>query len=121
MLLLFIGLLLLATNGAASEAMEQKTSCRNDPEIIGACYKVYGRMLLYNGMPSARIWVVGTKRILGIKQDNQESPRIPAALVAKLSFQNAIYGDFTVCPYTRQTRHKMRLVCVESASHLKQK
>jgi len=29
-----------------------------------------------------------------------------------------IYGDFEVCPFTPERKGAMRLVCIESASHL---
>jgi hypothetical protein len=33
---------------------------------VAKCFVVHGRLSFYNGAPSARIWKIGTKRILGV-------------------------------------------------------
>lgn len=39
----------------------------------GRCFVVHGRLAIGNGTPSVRIWPVGTKRILGVN-DAQNDP-----------------------------------------------
>lgn len=35
-----------------------------------------------------------------------------------LAFEKTIYGDFLVCPFTKEKRGEMRMVCVQEAEHL---
>ena len=55
---------LLSRNG--KETGVDWTSCRLDPDIAAACFMVRGRISLWNGTPSLRIWRIGTNRILGL-------------------------------------------------------
>src|SRR5690348_17907438 len=36
------------------------------PENASLCYWTHGRLMVYNGNPSFRIWKTGTRRILGV-------------------------------------------------------
>jgi hypothetical protein len=86
-------------------------TCKGDPDLAGACFTVHGRMSLHNGTPTIRIWRIGTDRILGVHDFI-----VPESIASKLNWDNAAYGDFYVCPFTRQTPEAMQIVCVESAS-----
>jgi len=88
-------------------------TCKTDPDIVGACFTVHGRMAMYNGTPTYRIWRIGTDRILGVHDFI-----IPAEIETTLKWENAAFGDFYVCPFTNQTTDEMQLVCVESAKKL---
>ena len=90
-------------------------ACRSDPDVVGACFSVYGRLSLWNGAPTARIWRIGTKRILGI--DDGFPP--PKSLASRLDFGTQAYGDFLVCPLTPNKPGHMQRVCVESARKLR--
>jgi hypothetical protein len=84
-----------------------------------ACYRVHGRLFAANGTPSLRIWPVGTRRLLGVHDDAN-----PEALPPELRGGHApsmgapdderveVYGDFTVCPLTRDRPGHMRMVTV---------
>jgi len=66
-----------------------------------------------------RIWRIGTHRVLGVLPSEDEI--IPKNL--RKALDNAgqwpeVYGDFEVCPFTREKPDEMQMVCVESASHL---
>jgi hypothetical protein len=76
-------------------------------------FTIHGRLAYYNGNPTVRIWIIGTKRILGV----EECP-LPDSIENKLNFKNAIYGDFVVCPLTKYEPGVMQIVKVKSASHL---
>lgn len=79
-------------------------------------------MSLYNGTPSIRIWPVGTKRILGVSEgenNNEDYKYLPDNIEDKLNWENAIFADFTVCPFTEDKPGVMRLVCVESVENIK--
>jgi len=59
-------LILFFAAAAGSDDEPNKKSCKDHPMLSGPCFKVRGRMSFFNGNPSARIWPVGTKRMLGI-------------------------------------------------------
>lgn len=113
-----IGFGLLAADVAGAFG-SQVDACRTHPELVGACRTVRGRLAPANGIPSIRIWIVGTQRILGLS--GGEDPVLPANLRAALGdrpFERQVYGDFRVCPLTRQSPGRMQMVCVASAHRL---
>jgi hypothetical protein len=81
--------------------------------------------MYYNGTPSFRIWVIGTNRLLGVHEieygDNPERPLMPVQLGQQMGGDKyELYGDFEVCPLTKERAGWMQMVCVESASHVVQ-
>ena len=91
--------------------------CRAQPALVGKCFHVYGRLALYNGAPTIRLWRAGTKRVLGVSggyaRDGYSS--IPDALEQQLSWETELWGEYLVCPYTRRQPGEMQLVCIEAA------
>jgi hypothetical protein len=120
--LLTVMLVLMVCAVSAGYCQERpKKSCREHPMLSGPCYKIRGRMSLSNGTPSMRIWPVGTKRILGISQERfylEDYTNVPDELVRQLTWDNAVFADFLVCPFTDDKPGVMRLVCVESAENV---
>jgi len=117
-----LALFLCNTAISSGENKTKKKACKEHPILSGPCFKVHGRMSLYNGTPSIRIWPTGTKRILGVSEGeyyNEEYKYLPDKLEDKLNWENAIFADFTVCPFTEDKPGVMRLVCVESAENIK--
>lgn len=88
-------------------------ACKSDPDIVGACFRVHGRLSAWNGTPTMRIWRVGTKRILGVRDDI-----MPEALTSKMNWDVEAYGDFELCPFTQQRPEEMQMVCIEAAEHV---
>jgi hypothetical protein len=94
--------------------------CKGNPNVVGACYSVHGR--LTRGADTVRLWLwlVGTKRMLGVtagpRLDDADDPIWPQNLKF-VHGDEAIYGDFEVCPFTPERKGEMQLVCIESASH----
>ena len=77
--------------------------------------------MLYNGTPTVRIWPVGTKRILGISDYKfyvEGYENIPKELLEQLTWENAMYADFIVCPFADDKPGVMRLICVEKAENI---
>ncbi len=118
--------LLLAT-GSGARATEP--SCADSPARVAACFTVHGRLTYSTGIPNYRIWIVGTKRILGVHgaaghpwDENQ----LPDAVERWMSegdgdgppHSRAAFGDFVVCPLAPDEPKVMRRVCVASASKL---
>jgi len=99
-------LLALATTPPQSQ---RKPVCKGNLEIVGPCFKVHGRVVVGNGTPSMRMWVIGTSA-------NWGSWDLRRAF-EKNDFPS-VYGYFEVCPFTKRKAGEMQNVCVESAEHL---
>jgi hypothetical protein len=136
----------LALCALATQAIPQKTAARKipckTPEIAASCYWTHGRLSLYNGNPSLRLWQVGTKRILGIYSGphserydplDNEHPELPAnldrAYDAEYKRRLALkdrdaglpepsFGDFEVCPLEPEHPGRMQSVCIEAVKHI---
>lgn len=92
--------------------------CSANPLITGTSFVVHGRLSLYNGSPSARIWQIGTHRVLGISDGRfhrEGFANLPPELKSRLDFQTDLYGDFRVYPFTRAKQGVMQFICVEAA------
>lgn len=85
-------------------------ACKTDPDIVGECFTFRGRLGLWNGTPTRRIWRVGTKRILGVQDE------YPGPDNFDVDWDTEDWGDFTVCPFTKEKPGYMQFVCIESAS-----
>ncbi|TMJ18816.1 MAG: hypothetical protein E6G92_03015 [Alphaproteobacteria bacterium] len=114
--------LLLAETAQAGAAIPP---CRANPDRVGSCRTVHGRFFFANGTPSKRIWVVGTRRILGVSErpaaGGEGVEGLPANLQAALPdqpFRTEVYGDFEVCPFTRERPGWMQIVCIARAARL---
>ena len=103
-------------------AQSRNKSCKEHPKLISPCFNVRGRLAYYNGAPSLRLWPIGTTRLLGVSEGRFYLPgydNVPPEVVAKLaSFENEMFADFTVCPFTKDEPGVMRLICVESAKNV---
>jgi hypothetical protein len=97
----------------AKRVSEASQACKTDPDIIGACFTIHGRLSAWNGTPTLRIWRVGTKRILGTRDDP-----LPENLQKHMDWGVEAWGDFEVCPYTKEQPGVMQTVCVESATNV---
>ena len=109
--------MLLSCSIASAEPLPARP-CRTDPRVVGDCFEVRGRLNFGNGNPALRMWRVGTKRYLGIWDD--EEPIVPANLGAVLGpgLGRTVFGDFLVCPFTAERAGWMRMVCIEAARNL---
>jgi hypothetical protein len=98
----------------AKAVAEQLQACKTDPDIVDACFTVHGRLSAWNGSPTMRIWRAGTKRILG---DHDDWP-LPEKLAEHMGWDVEAWGDFEVCPFTKERPGAMQMVCIESVSHV---
>lgn len=108
-----VSVVLMITSIAAIEA---SGPCPGSMEVAGECFNVHGRLTLGNGTPSVRIWIIGTKRMLGVVPSEDES--LPEGLRRYIDFQTRLYGDFEVCPVTKYRSGEMQDVCIRSASNI---
>jgi len=120
----------------------RKIPCKT-PENASLCYWTHGRLRVYNGNPSDRIWQIGTRRILGVFSGpshfpprtiaDDENPELPAKLKRaydadyrrwKQSNGNKdyefpiIFADFEVCRLEPEKKGEMQAVCIESAKNI---
>jgi hypothetical protein len=107
--------LIASSNGYARDY----EACVNNPQLIGACWTTRGRIGLYNGNPSVRIWPVRSNRLLGVREsDAPETPLMPPELAARFDWNTYIFGDLKVCPLTKTRPRAMQIVCVASAENI---
>ena len=92
-------------------------SCKTNLNIVDDCYETRGKVFAANGNPTFRVWKVGTKRILGAVYS--ETPFAPEKLSPYLTFGIDIFGDYLVCPFTKEKLGHMQFVCIESANNLR--
>jgi len=117
-------LLLLACGVAAhSPAKHVAKSCRARSDLIGKCFTVHGRLSVYNGTPSIRLWRIGSKRLLGVLDPEDISGElgpstIPASIQKQLDWDKYLFGDFLVCPLSRSEPGRMQTICIESGTNL---
>ena len=86
------------------------------------------RLTHSTGIPTYRIWIIGTKRILGVHGaagNPWDKDQVPDAVERWMSdgsegppHSRAAFGDFVVCPLAPDEPTVMRRVCVASASKL---
>lgn len=100
---------------AVEREIDMKLGCKANPQVVGACYSVRGRMSAYNGTPGLRIWPVGTHRLLGILPD-EEPASVPENIRELVGVDKHIYGHFLVCPFTKSKPGTMQYVCIEAVS-----
>lgn len=119
---------LAATMGSAPPAIaaESLNDCAVSSLLAGPCTTFHGRLTLCTGIPNARIWVIGTKRILGVTDTNGNpagEALLPAWIDDKLTSvppcSRAAFGDFTVCPLTADRAGAMQKVCVVEAARIR--
>jgi hypothetical protein len=108
--LLALAFVLLASPAAAAEA---------------PCRTVHGRLSLWNGNPTVRLWVVGTHRVLGVAQPNGTLEDLPPEILRLWAaggndamWASELYGDFRVCPLAPERPGRMQGVRLESGRNL---
>jgi len=87
-------------------------------------FTIHGRLSFYNGTPSARIWIVGSTRMLGVLPDEDLDalglpPRISRLLGDESGiFAKQIYADFHVQPMAPDKKGHMRPVKMLGAKNI---
>ena len=117
-----VGVLLLCCAQAASAQSVGAPAlpCRAQPSLVGRCFSVRGRLSLYNGAPTIRLWRAGTRRMLGVSSSyaREGYSSIPEELEKQLSWETELWGDFLVCPFTRRRPGEMQMICVEAGKNV---
>jgi len=117
-LVLVTFIVLFASAKSFGAEIDMKAGCKSNLQLVAACFTVHGRLSAYNGMPSLRIWPIGTHRLLGILKD-EDPLALPESIRNEVGFEKDIYGDFLVCPFTQSKPGQMQFVCVEAVSNVR--
>jgi hypothetical protein len=127
---------------ASPSAKGLKIPCKT-PENASLCSWTHGRLRVYNGNPSGRIWQIGTRRLLGVFNGpshfpprtiaDDESPQLPMNLerAYEADYRHwkqskgdtdyefpTIFADFEVCALEPEKKGEMQAVCVESTKNI---
>jgi hypothetical protein len=120
----------------------RKIPCKT-PDNAATCYWTHGRLSVYNGDPSWRLWKIGTSRILGIfsgpshfpprTDQDMEDPELPENLnrIYALSYRqrraandfwlalpDRAFGDFEICPLEPERKGEMQAACIEATKNI---
>lgn len=110
--------------GSPQDPPKRKIQCKT-AENAKTCYWTRGRLSLYNGTPSLRLWKIGTHRLLGIYSgpgagpfddgvaDDQEGVELPATLMKHDFTKSSVFGEFEVCPLAPEKEGRMQPSCIE--------
>ena len=95
-------------------------ACATDKRVVAPCYQVHGRLSVCANM-RLYLWPVGTQRLLAVSyapDAPRADPPMPPNLAQAIGLDVDVFGDFRVCPFTPERPDKLRIVCIDSASHL---
>ena len=103
---------------AAPLQSQQGRRCQGNPDVVGQCFKLHGRVRIVNGAGMV-IWRIGTDRMLEV-EDEENVPRSLSKAMSKPgdAYGRDVFGDFEVCPLAKSKPGEMQMVCVKSAVHL---
>ncbi len=82
-------------------------------------FKLHGKLSIWMGTPTFRIWIIGTNRILGIPGGDTEPAEMPDKLQKLFTNTSVeVYADFVVTPLTKYKRGHMQDVRIDSVENL---
>lgn len=109
-------LVLLLLCGTAANAAE--VACIDNPRRVGSCRVVHGRYSYWQGFPSARIWVIGTRKMIGVLMD-EGIEGIPEYFGKNVLWNDNLFGDFYVCSLFEEPQDEhMEAACIQSWRNL---
>ena|SRR6266851_4785031 len=117
-----------AIAGSPQDAKKRKVACKI-AENAKTCYWTHGRLSIYNGYPTFRLWKIGTHRLLNIYSgpgagpfDNlrpdEDELELPVNLMKHDFTKASVFGDFEVCPLSPEKEGRMQPACIESARNI---
>src|SRR5436309_16076349 len=117
-------LLIAGSVVAESQLKPEFKSRRARSDLVGKCFTVHGRLAVYNGTPSIRLWPIRSKRLLGVldPMDTSNAPGpsiLPTSIKGQLDWDKNVFGDFLVCPLSRAVAGRMQTICIESGKNLR--
>ncbi len=89
------------------------------------CTTVHGRMYAANGNPAVQIWVIGSRRVLGVVQQDETFDDLPRSIRKAWTVGGhgpedgaVLVGDFRICAVTGSRPGRMQMVRVLSGRRL---
>jgi hypothetical protein len=107
--------LFLAAASVHAPAGVKVSTIQTPPMKRGDCHWVHGRSVVANGSMVQRIWIIGTNRVVAMRDDEQS---VPTAILAyeEAAFSDRtrdfLFGDFRICALEDSRAGWMRLVRV---------
>ncbi|HET9407246.1 MAG TPA: hypothetical protein VFO39_08405 [Candidatus Sulfotelmatobacter sp.] len=125
---LFMLLFVAFVAASPEQPNKRKIACKI-PENAKNCYWTHGRLSIYNGNPTFRLWKIGTHRLLGIYSgpgfgpfdaglNEEDDLELPTNLKGYNFTKATVFGDFEVCPLAAEKEGRMQPACIESAKNL---
>jgi hypothetical protein len=117
-----------AMAGFPQNTKERKVACKT-AQNAKTCYWTHGRLSVYNGNPTFRLWKIGTRRLLGVYsgpgfgpfdpgRNEEDDLELPANLKSYDFTKVSVFGDFEVCPLAPEKEGRMQAACIESEKNL---
>jgi hypothetical protein len=129
-ILIVLALISVASSmaGSAQNVKTRTVACKTR-ENAKTCYWTHGRLGIYNGSPTFRLWKIGTHRLLGIYSGpgagpfddglaDEDDVELPANLMKHDFTRTSVFGDFEVCPLAPEKEGRMQPTCIESAKNI---
>ncbi len=116
--LVIILLVILLISNSNVEARDDP--CVSDERVVGICFDIHARLRL-NANMRLYLWPIGTNRLLAVSYMSdvpEADPVLPSNLVDVMNSDKEVFGDFRVCPFTKEDPGKIQIICVESAENL---
>src|SRR5579862_8455493 len=102
-----------AIAGSPRFAEKRRVACKTE-ENAKTCYWIHGRLSIYNGNPTFRLWKIGTHRLLGIYSGpgagpfddgaDEEDVELPSNLMKYDFTKVSVFGDYEVCPFVPEKK-----------------
>ena len=105
-------------SGTTDRQADRLRECESLSDPPGSSVTVHGRLYAANGGGSGfRIWLVGTRRIVWLSP--RIDPPMPEVILRLFkTFDEELYGDFTLVPLAPDRPGLMREMCFVSAGKL---
>lgn len=91
----------------------EKENCKTNPDVVGNCFKIRGRINEWNGSMTTRIWPVGTNRMLYV------AGTLPEKIQDRYGFNVDVFANLEICRLEKDIPGHMRGVCIESAENIR--
>jgi hypothetical protein len=81
----------------------------------GQCFSIHARYAVYTGDGMEVLWPVGTHRLLWASAGTDQLDEMMGDRLSDFY----VFGDFVVCPQSKEVPGEMRHVCVKQMSNLR--
>ena len=85
----------------------------------GQCGWVHGRFAIYNGSGVQRIWIIGTRRVVALFDDDNALPPAIERYERNGPSREALFGDFRICAQETRRPGHMQHVRVTATRNLR--